>query len=306
MLEHGGGDVQREVAALGQAVAWQSSASRITAELERRRPCRRRARPGSSARWGSRCRRRRVKRASASAPTTRPVARSTIGWKATSSPNAVDQRCMRARTRSRRCGVEASRAPAAARARSRSAIRFAVSSSSNSRSFSATAMKPISRPTAGTANWPARSARLAHQAPSKACGADDVGERVERREDHHRDHAHVAPGHRAAGAPPPEGGDAGLRDHDGGDERAHRGGEAVVRREIAERGGGNGGPGEEEGTQAAEDEQGAELRLPPASAMPRRGEQREMPEQVARGVGVGALVDRAAVREQARQREQRQ
>ncbi len=53
-----------------------------------------------------------------------------------------------------------------ARARSRSAMRFAVSSSSNSRSFSATAMKPISRPTAGIANWPARSAREAHHEPS--------------------------------------------------------------------------------------------------------------------------------------------
>ena len=44
----------------------------------------------------------------------------------------------------------------------------------------------------------------------------------------------------------------------------------------------------------------------PASAMHRRGEQRDVPEQVARGAGVGALVDRPAVREQARQREQRQ
>ena len=31
VLEHGGGDVQREVAALGQARAWLSSASRMTA-----------------------------------------------------------------------------------------------------------------------------------------------------------------------------------------------------------------------------------------------------------------------------------
>ena len=59
---------------------------------------------------------------------------------------------------------------------------------------------------------------------------------------------------RAAGAPPPEGGDAGLREHDERDQRAHRGGEPVAGREVAERGRGNGGPGEEEGTQAAEDQ----------------------------------------------------
>ena len=122
-------------------------------------------------------------------------------------------------------------------------------------------MKPISRPTAGIANWPARSASDAHQAPANGSEATQVGEGVQRRQPHHRQHAHVGPGHRAAGAPPPEDGDAGLRDHDERDERAHRGGEPVVRREVAERGGGDGGPGEEEGTQAAEDEQGAELRL---------------------------------------------
>ena len=33
-------------------------------------------------------------------------------------------------------------------------------------------MKPNSRPTAGTANWPARSVRLAHQALSYGCDAN--------------------------------------------------------------------------------------------------------------------------------------
>ena len=111
-----------------------------------------------------------VKRASASAPTTRPLARSTIGWKATSRPLPSISVCMRAWIRSRRCSSNVIRS-CAARARSRSAIRFAVSSSSNSRSFSATAMKPISRPTAGIANWPARSARLAHHEPANSSDA---------------------------------------------------------------------------------------------------------------------------------------
>ena len=38
----------------------------------------------------------------------------------------------------------------------------------------------------------------------------------------------------------------------------------------------------------------------------RGGDQRDVPDQVARGAGVGALVDRSAVREQAREREQRE
>ena len=124
------------------------------------------------------------------------------------------------------------------------------------------------------------------------------------REDQQGQDAHVAPGHRAAGAAPPEGGDAGLRDHDERDERAHRGGEPAVGREIAERGGGNGGPGEEEGTQAAEDEQGAELGAHPASAIPAAAISATCQIGSARRWSRGS--DRpAAVREHARQREQR-
>ncbi len=97
-------------------------------------------------------------------------------------------------------------------------------------------------------------------------------ERVEPRQDHHRQHAQVGPGHRAAGAPPPEGGDAGLRDHDEPDQRTHRGGEPVAGREVAQRWRGNGGPGEEEGTQAAEDQKVSQAwrRDRPGRRRPRR------------------------------------
>ena len=49
-------------------------------------------------------------------------------------------------------------------------------------------------------------------------------------------------------------------EHDAADGGAHDRGEPVARGEIAERGRGDGGPGEEEGTQAAEDEQVAKRR----------------------------------------------
>ena len=66
--------------------------------------------------------------------------------------------------------VAAARASATASSSSRrparsSAWRFAPISSWRSRSLSVIATKPISRPTAGTANCPARRDRLVHQAP---------------------------------------------------------------------------------------------------------------------------------------------
>ena len=169
---------------------------------------------------------------------------------------------MRARIALAALLVERRRAPARRAARSRSATRFAVSSSSNSRSFSATAMKPISRPTAGTANWPARSARRRPPGAVERLGARR-GRRTRRAptrpisaSTHMSPQDTAPPARRHQRTATPACATTIERD-----ERAHRGGEALVRRELAERGGGDGGPGEEEGTQAAEDEQGAELGL---------------------------------------------
>ena len=131
-------------------------------------------------------------------------------------------------------------------------------------------MKPISRPTAGTANWPARSARLAHHAPSKRLAARGRRRTCPAPRGHHRQHAHVGPGQRAAGAPPPQNADGGLRGHDarrparaswGRTRCSTRDGRTGWRQRRPRRGGGH---------QAAEDEQGADCGAQPASANQRR------------------------------------
>ena len=94
-------------------------------------------------------------------------------------------------------------------------------------------------------------------------------------------------------------------EHDAADGGAHDRGEPVARGEIAERGRGYGGPGEEEGTQAAEDEQVAKGRGDAGERDDPRAGQQHVPDQVAGGVGVVGLAHRATVREQARQRDQR-
>ena len=304
VLEHGGGDVQREVAALGQAVAWHSSASRITASSSSTpmsTACASRKQRSVGIAWPSAS----LKRASASAPTTRPLARSTIGWKATSSPKPSIMRCMR-RGRARG-GRRRGYALLVARARSRSATRFAVELVLELAQLLGDGDEADQQADGGNRELAGaqREATPTRQ-PSNSSRGPQVGERVERGQAQQREHAHVAPRHRAAGAPPPDDGDAGLRDHDQRESARIAAEKPSSRREIAERGGSDGGPGEEEGTQAAEDEQVASVGPTPASAMHGRGRQRDVPDQVARGGGVGALVDRAAVREHARQREQRQ
>ena len=109
-------------------------------------------------------------------------------------------------------------------------------------------MKPISSPTAGTANWPARSAIDAHHAPPygseatrKANASSAASAIIASTHMSAQDTAPAARRHQTTATPAC----AATIERD---ERAHRGGVPLVRRQVAERGGSNGGPGEEEGT----------------------------------------------------------
>ena len=161
-----------------------------------------------------------VKRASASAPTTRRLSRSTIGCSATLRPSPSIRRARRRSSCSRR-------------------RRSRLTTSSSRRARSSSISSPLAELVLELAQPVGDGDEADHQAdggdgelagaqrearPPRArvrLGGEQVGERVQAGQAHQGDHADLAPGRRALGLPPPRRGDRELGDGEHADERAH-------------------------------------------------------------------------------------